>query len=181
MILNTQTFCTWSLLIHLFWSVFLCCASLSYTKLYSCKYNTDKSLICCYSNWGCRQPERRMRRSEEVGVVDGGGKEGLSLGAVSEAMLWERSVLHHPHRLAVKPATPDASKPVRRRAETRRGHGKRDGWPSRCLLMSFSLVAEGRGLGELRKGGGGSRSGRLPRRIGLQRKAIEANVIAHTN
>lgn len=51
----------------------------------------------------------------------------------------------HPSRPAGTPATPDASKPVRGRRETRRGHCERDGRPSRRLLMSFSLAGEGEG------------------------------------
>lgn len=53
----------------------------------------------------------------------------------------------HRHHLAMEPATPDASEPVRGGKETRRGRGEPGGRPSRCLMMSFSLVAEGRGDG----------------------------------
>lgn len=72
------------------------------------------------------------------------------------------------HHLAVEPATPDASEPVRREKETRRGRSEPGGRPSRCLLMSFSLVAEGRGDG---CGMGDCIFGRLPQRIGLKMRS----------
>lgn len=53
----------------------------------------------------------------------------------------------HPQSLAKKSPTPDASKSVRRRTEAQRGHTKQDERPSRCLLMSFSLVAMGHAEG----------------------------------
>lgn len=66
----------------------------------------------------------------------------------------------HPRRPAGNAATPDASKAVRGSEQTRRGHGEQGWRPSLRLLMSFSLVAEGRGRGEA-GGGRGSRGGAL--------------------
>lgn len=87
----------------------------------------------------------------------------------------------HPHCLAAKAATPDASKPVRGGTETRRGHGERDWRPSRRLLMSFSLVAAGRGEGGVEVVGGFADLVDCPGELACKCKAIAANVIAHTN
>lgn len=110
-------------------------------------------LVICYFHpwlderiWMARVPKTGKKGEEKVRKW--GRMEGCRLRL---RVKWSDAVRKvrpaHPHRLAGKPATPDASKPVRRGTETRRGHGERDGRPSRRLLMSFSLVAEGRGGG----------------------------------
>lgn len=115
-------------------------------------------------------------KNGEEKVRKGGGWRDVAWGCEwSDAVRKVRPA--HPHRLAGKPATPDASKPVRRGTETRWGHGEQDGRPSRRVLMSFSLVAEGRGGGEREFADPVDRASELACKC----KAIEANVIAHTN